>query len=354
MRTLILFLLLLPVTFQAYCQSPKENRNILFDSLTTAVTGKNYTDIHSILISKDGKLLYEKYFNGWNKDSPHDSRSAFKSITSLLAGIAVDKGLINVNQKVYSFFPEYKDFSGNNAWKKDMTIEHLLRMEAGFDCEEFNDGKDCETDMMASKDWVAFSLALPMKHKPGTVWSYNSSAPMIMSGIISRVAKMSVMDFAKKYLFDPMGITHYKWTVDPSGHGMTAGSFYILSSDLWKIGELVLQKGLWNGRRLVSADWIGRSTNAPVLIQDFSYVGSSRSPVVIPQSTYYGYYWYKEEIRTKDFREELIIASGNGGQYIIIIERLGMVVTFTQGNYSSWKAKKAFDLLARYILPAVE
>lgn len=104
-----------------------------------------------------------------------------------------------------------------------MTIENLLRMESGFDCKEFNDGKDCETNMMASKDWVRFSLDLPMKNKPGTVWAYTSSDPMILSGIISRVARMSIMDFAKKYLFDPMGIKHYRWTVDPSGHGMTAG-----------------------------------------------------------------------------------------------------------------------------------
>ena len=355
MSKFIIILFFLSATYHVNSQSLNGKKDSLLDSMTTAVTGNSYSDIHSILISKDGKLIYEQYFNGWNKDSLHDSRSAFKSITSLLTGIAVDKGLIkDVNQKVYSFFPEYKDFSRNNAWKKDMTIEHLLRMESGFDCEEFNGDKDCETDMMASKDWVRFSLALPMKHKPGTHWAYMSSDPMILSGIISRVSKMSIMDFAKKYLFDPMGIKHYRWTVDPSGYGMTAGSFYILPSDMMKIGEMILQKGMCKGNRIVSAAWLEQSTNTPIPIPDFSFVKFSRSAVAIPQPTYYGYYWYKEEIRTKTFRENVLLASGNGGQYIMVIERLGIVIVFTQGNYNSSKAKRAFDLLARFILPAFE
>lgn len=355
MRTVIYILFMVHMTSLLHSQSlNNEKQAKLLDSLTTVITNKTYADIHSVVISKNGKLLYEQYFNDWKKDAVHDSRSAFKSITSLLAGIAVDKGLINVNQKVYSFFPEYKNFSGAHAWKKDMTIEHLLRMQAGFDCEEFNDGKDCETDMMASKDWVKYSLALPMKDKPGAVWAYTSIDPMIMSGIIARAAKMSIMDFAKKYLFDPLGIKQYRWTVDPSGQGMTAGSFYILPADMLKIAELVLHKGMWNNKRIVSAAWIDKSTHAPVPIADFSFTRFSRSAVAIPQPTYYGYYWYQEEVRTKAFRENVIIASGNGGQYIMVIPRLGLCVAFMQGNYQSWKAKKAFDLLARYIIPAFE
>lgn len=325
------------------------------DSLTAAVAGNAYSNIHSIVISQKGERVYEQYFNGWNKDSLHDSRSAFKSITSLLVGIAIDKGFIkDVHQKVYSFFPEYKAFSGNDAWKKDMTIANLLRMQSGFDCEEFNDGKDCETDMMATKDWVRFSLDLPMKNRPGTVWAYTSCDPMILSGIISRTAKMSVMDFAKKYLFGPMGITHYRWTVDASGYGMTAGSFYMLPADMAKIGEMVLEKGTWKGRRIVSASWLAQSTDTPIPIPDFSFVRFSKSAVAIPQPSYYGYYWYREEIRTNAFREKVLFASGNGGQYIMVVERLGVVIAFTQGNYQSWKAKKAFDLVARFILPAFE
>lgn len=350
MNKYIFTLYLLLATCFATGQHLSAKQHTLLDSLTLLAHTGDYPNMNSILISRDGQLVYEQYFNGWNKDSLHDSRSSFKSITSLLTGIAIDKGLIrDVGQKVYSFFPEYRS---NDVRKNDMTIENLLQMESGFDCEEFNDGKDCETDMTTTKDWVKYSLDLPMKDKPGSVWAYTSCDPMIISGIIGGVAKMSVMDFARKYLFEPMGIKRYKWAVDPAGHGMTAGSFYILPSDMLKIGEMVCQKGIWEGHRIVSESWLKKSTNTPIAIPDFSFARFSKSSVVIPQNTYYGYYWYREEIRTGSLRENVLFASGNGGQYIMVMEKLGLVVVFTQGNYNSWKAKKAFDLLARVILPA--
>src|SRR5689334_20207615 len=105
----------LVMTHCAVGQSLSGKQHKLLDSLKIVADTNNYTNIHSILISRNGQLVYEQYFNGWDKDSLHDCRSSFKSITSLLTGIAVDKGLIkDVNQKVYSFFPEFKDFSGNN------------------------------------------------------------------------------------------------------------------------------------------------------------------------------------------------------------------------------------------------
>ena len=325
----------------------------LLDAMTAAIEKKTYTGIHSILISKGGKIVYEHYFNAWGRDSLHDSRSSFKSVTSLLTGIAIDKGFIkNLDQKVYSFFPDYAPFGNDDPRKMEMTIKNLLEMESGFDCEEFNDGKDCESAMDQTADWVKFSLDLPMKNSPGTVWAYTSCDPMIISGIISRVSKMTIMDFAKKYLFDPMGITDYRWTVDPTGHGMTAGSFYIRAVDMMKLGLLVKQNGVFNGRRIVSDGWIKESTHATIPIPDFSFVKISQSKVAIRQPALYGYYWYTEQIKTSSYQRNVLFASGNGGQYIMIIKDMDLVVVFTQGNYNSRKAKKAFDLLAKYILPA--
>ncbi|MXV13881.1 serine hydrolase domain-containing protein [Hufsiella ginkgonis] len=176
-----------------------------FESITRAVKAGDYQNIHSILIQKQGKNVYERYFNGYTRDSLHDTRSAFKSVTSLLVGIAVDKGLIsNIDQPVYQFFPENKAFAADPL-KRQIRIKDLLEMRAGFDCEEWNDGKDCESEMEQQRDWVKFSLSLPMKHKPGTVWAYTSCDPMILSGVIEKASGMSVMDFAGKYLFTPPG-----------------------------------------------------------------------------------------------------------------------------------------------------
>jgi len=346
------FFLLLVMLHTANCQSLNVSQRKLLDSLTADIEKNVYTGIHSILISKGGELVYEHYFNGWKRDSLHDSRSSFKSITSLLTGIAIDKGFIkNIHQKVYSFFPEYAPFSNYDDRKKRMTIKNLLEMKSGFDCEEFNGEKDCEELMVITKDWLRFSLDLPMKNAPGRVWAYTSCNPMVIGGIISHTAKMSIMDFAKEYLFDPMGITDYRWTVDSSGHATPAGSFYIRPIDMMKFGELVRQNGSWHGRQIVSASWLRESTSTLTPIPDFSFVKFSRSEIAIPRPTYYGYYWYTEIIKTKSFQEDVLFASGNGGQYIMIIKSLDLVIVFTQGNYNSSKAKRAFDILAKYILP---
>ncbi|WP_428229552.1 serine hydrolase domain-containing protein [Flavobacterium sp.] len=343
--------LLLLNIFGISAQIQHKAQDPLLHQMTDSISGKHYTGIHSVLISKNNQLVYEEYFNGYKRDSLHDSRSSFKSITSLLVGIAIDKGFIkDVNQKVYTFFPENPSLK-TDKFKKLLTIKNLLEMKSGFDCEEFNDTKDCEEEMSASKNWVDYALNLPMKDKPGEIWSYTSVDPMILSGVISKATHMSIMDFAKKYLFEPLGISSYKWTLDPSGNGMTGGSFYILPVDMIKLGQLVKDKGVWGHQQIVSKKWIAESTICDIAIPDFSNMKSSRSKAGDPQPAYYGYYWYRETIKTKDLQENVLFASGNGGQFIFIIEDLNLTVVFTQGNYGSYKGKQAFEIMAKYILP---
>jgi CubicO group peptidase (beta-lactamase class C family) len=338
---------------QVGAQARQPGSQSLTDSMTKAVVNNEYKGINSILVAKNGHTVYEQYFNGYGRDSLHDSRSSFKSITSLLLGIALDRGLIkSVNQPVYTFFPADTAFA-DNPQKRKITIKDLLEMRSGFDCDEWTgDGKECEPAMTDTKDWVKFSLALPMKNPPGIVWAYTSCDPMIISGIIRKVSHMAIMDFAAKYLFGPMGITHYKWTVDSAGNGMTAGSFYILPRDMLKIGQLVLNNGLYHDRRIVSEKWLKASTTATIPIPDWSFVKFSRSKIAVPQPTYYGYYWYNEVVKTNAWQGNVIFASGNGGQYIMVIKGLNLAAVFMQSNYESWTAKRAFDILAKYIIPA--
>jgi CubicO group peptidase (beta-lactamase class C family) len=354
-RLFILFLLLQLNSLSSSAQHVSKDLNPLLQEMNTAIGQNEYTGIHSVLIARGNKLLYKHYYNGFNQDSLHDSRSSFKSVTALLVAIAIDQRLIkSTAEKVYSFFPQYTSFKNDDPRKRAMTVQNLLDMESGFDCEEFNDSKNCEDEMASNKDWVKFSLDLPMKNTPGTVWAYTSCNPMILSGVISRVAHMSVMDFAKKNLFDPLGIHHYKWTVDPSGNGMTAGSFFIRPADMLKIGQMVRDKGKWSGKQVISTKQIEAFTRATIPIPDFSFAKLAGSKIAIPQPTFYGDYWYREQVKTPILQEDVLFASGNGGQYIFIVERLDLVIVFTQGNYGSRKAKQAFDLLARYILPSFE
>jgi CubicO group peptidase (beta-lactamase class C family) len=355
MKLIPVLTLVLLFNLHASAQRVEKREGLLLKEMSDSIAQNKFTGIHSVLISQRSKMVYEHYFNGFTADSLHDSRSSFKSVTALLVAIAIDKGLIkNTNEKVYSFFSDYTPFKNDSPAKRAMTIQNLLDMESGFDCEEFNDTKNCEDEMGLSKDWVKFSLDLPMKNDPGKVWAYTSCNPMIISGIISKVAHMSVMAFAEKNLFGPLGITNYRWTVDPAGNGMTAGSFFIRPADMLKIGQMVRDGGQWKGKQIISTKKINTFTSAKIPIPDFSFVKSARSKVAIPQQTFYGDYWYREQLKTPNLQEDVLFASGNGGQYIFIIKRLQLVVVFTQGNYGLRKAKQAFDLLARYILPSFE
>lgn len=350
----LLYLGLVSCVGMAYGQTTSSKSSLL-DSLTLKIEHNNYPNFHAVLISQNGRPVYERYFGPYTRDSLHDSRSSFKSITSLLVGIAIDKGFIkNVNQPVYRFFPEYQRSQHWDRRKAAMTIQHLLEMKAGFACEEFNGTQDCEERMAASPDWVKFALDLPLAYPPGEQWAYASADPVILGDIIARASHLTVMAFADRYLFKPLGIVYYRWTTDPAHHGMTAGSFFIRPADMLKIGELVANQGIWQGQRIVSTRWLTASTAPITPIPAFSFVRSSRTKVAQPQPTYYGYYWYRERLVTDTASCEVLFASGNGGQYIMLIESLHLVVVFTGGNFSSWKAKLPFEALAKYIIPAFD
>jgi CubicO group peptidase (beta-lactamase class C family) len=327
----------------------------LLDSLTQALAHHHYPNVRAVLVSHRGRLEYEQYPTPFTVDSLQDSRSSFKSITSLLVGISLDKGFLkSVHQRAYSFFPAYPHGPHWDARKDDMTLQNLLEMKAGFACEEFNGTQDCEDAMTSTADWIKAALDLPLAVAPGTQWAYTSAAPVVMGGVLAQATHQSVMAFAARYLFEPLGITRYRWTTDPAHQGMTAGSFYIRPADMLKIGEMVANQGKWHGRRIVSARWLRESLAPRTLIPAFSFLGASHMKLAQPHPTYYGYYWYRERVVTPTINREVLFASGNGGQYIMLVPDLKLVVVFMGANYGSWKAKLAFEALAKYIIPAYE
>lgn len=325
------------------------------DSIDISVKNGIYPNLDAVIISQHKKIVFQSYYNAQNKDSLHDTRSAFKSITATLIGIAIDKGFIkSVNQKVYDFFPNYQKPRIWDKRKDSLTIENLLTMKTGFNCEEWSGDKDCEDEMEASKDWIKFCLDLDFKNSPGSKWDYTSINAMILGGIIANSSRMSVSEFAEKYLFNSLKITKYRWTKDPLGHETTAGSFYILPTDMLKIGELILNNGIYNGKRIVSAKWVEQMTQKITLIEEFSNVRISKNKQAIPQPTYYGYMWYNEQVKTEKLNYNLIFASGNGGQYIMVVKELDLVVVFTGNSYNSSKSKLPFDVMIKYVLPTFQ
>ncbi len=327
------------------CQG-QNTTTLLINDLKKRVEDGVYPNIDGILVEQGNTLILEAYFNRFERDSLHDTRSSFKSITSLLAGIAIDKKLIGLDDPMGRFFPELQ-----NTDKADITVRHLLEMRSGLNCEEFYGiGPECEDEMWETKDWIAYCLNVEVKSLPGINWSYNSNEPMLIGEIISRASGMTIMDFAEKYLFSPLGIEGYRWTISPKGRGMTAGSFYIKPGDMLKIARLVHQEGKWEEKQLVSKAWIEASTKCDITI-DFSFTRYSKMANAKYESAKYGYFWYRENLQYKDIETEVLFASGNGGQYMMILPEYNTKVVFTGSNYGNWRGKLPFEILLKYIIP---
>ncbi|MFK7969247.1 MAG: serine hydrolase domain-containing protein [Bacteroidia bacterium] len=342
---LLTFLILALATCQA--QDAKESSHLT--ALKADIADGTYPKIESIIVERGDSLLVEEYFNGYGPDSLHDTRSSFKSITSLLAGIAIDKGLLKLNDSLYRFFPEL-----DNKKKHIITVKDLLEMRSGLNCEEFYDkGPECERYMWDQDDWIAYCLGIKVKRKPGKKWSYSSNDPMIMGEVISRASGMSIMEFAKLNLFQPLGIVDYTWTLSPKGRGMTAGSFYMRPMDMLKITQLVDQRGHWNGKQIVSEAWIEQSTTCNIVL-DFAFLRYARLADAYYESTRYGFYWYREILRYHDIETEVLFASGNGGQYMMLLPEYDAKVVFTGGNYGNWRGKLPFNILLKYLIPIME
>ena len=331
--------------------APKPVENML-----QAILSGQLTKLDSVLIARNGKLVLEAYFNGFDRETKHDMRSAFKSVTSTLAGIAIGRGLIvDTAQLISEFFPDYWPSIGDGrSWKDRITLHHLLTMTAGFDAEETAGiGPDREEDMIRSEDWVAFSLNLPMAREPGTHFSYNSSTSFLIGEIVARVAGESLPEFAKANLFVPLGITDYCWTMAPLGCAVAQGFFYMRPRDMVKVGQLYLDQGTWQGKRIISADWIKESTRPHVrsAAGSGSQLGSDKLKDDAARDGY-GYQWWTRAVRNPPF--DHYFATGNGGQKIFALPRFDMVVVFTGSHYGSFIGhRQTTDLFNRYIAPAV-
>ena len=317
--------------------------------LKSIIASESYPNIDGVLISQNDSLIFEEYFNGFERDSLHDTRSSFKSVTSLLAGIAIDKGLFTVNDEIGKFILEWK-----NDPRGKITVKDLLEMKSGLNCECFFEiGPCCEEEMWETDNWLAYILEIPLKHEPGLNWAYTSIEPELIGEIIHRTSNMPLIDFAEKYLFGALGITEYKWQFSPEGRGYAAGSFNIKPLDMLKITQLVLDKGNYEGLQVVSEKWINESTNCMTDV-DMSFVRYARTQNAKYASAQYGFMWYRELLQYGSVKTEVLFASGNGGQYMMVLEDYDAAIVFTGSNYGNWRGKLPFDILLKYLIPILE
>jgi len=216
----------------------------------------NLPNIHSVLLIKNGKLVLEEYFYRYSRETKHLIASDTKSVTSILVGIAIDKQMISdVNKRVYEFFPEYK----GTRWidqKYDITLKHILTMTAGLDWDEIANPhphpKNPNTGMYKTDHPIEYILDKRKVAPPGERWNYNSGLTVLLGGIIKNTSGRYADKFAEKYLFGPLGITDYDWYKHPDGTVFTNGDLLLRPRDMAKIGYMMLRKGKWKGKEIVS------------------------------------------------------------------------------------------------------
>ncbi|WP_343606003.1 serine hydrolase [Fluviicola sp.] len=309
------------------------NRNILTNT---------YKDITSIVLIKDGKLLLEEYFNGAKRNSLHDTRSVGKSFTSTLLGMAVRDGYIRNEEQCLSAFYRLRNYQNDSPAKDSISLKDLLTMSSvftGFDMDESSPGN--EEKMYPTSNWVDFTLNLPVDETKVREkrWEYFTAGVVLLGDVLQQSVPKGLKSYADQNLFKPLGITKYQWQYTPQKVVNTAGGLKLRSLDLAKYGQLYQNKGLWNGKQLLPADWVEKS---------FSH------QLQVSEGEYYGYlFWNKTyHVAGKDY--EVYYCSGNGGNKVLVFKDHPLVIVITATAYNKPYGHSQVDkIVENYLIPAV-
>lgn len=255
----------------------------IIHAMETAIQNQTYPNIHSVLISYKGNLIYEKYWAGkdkkygkWigvvphGKDSLHSIQSVTKSIVSACIGIALKQGKIkSINQRAFEFLPEYAAL--DTGLKKLITIRDLLTMTAGFrwNEEDYNRPGNNAGVMDSSANPLTYVLTLPMAVVPGKIFTYNSGATEILAAILENATGKTINAFAREYLFTPLGITDFEWRNCANSNVINAfGGLYLKSEDMLKFGLLYLHDGKRGTKQIIPAKWVQQSMKSQIKTHD--------------------------------------------------------------------------------------
>lgn len=280
----------------------------------------DFGQVSSVLLLRDGVLAYERYWSGWGAGDLHPVFSVTKSVSSLLIGIVDGDGdLPPLETPALDLFPEYPSVA-LPAEKDEITLQQVLQMRAGFEWDElstnYSEPVNPTAALVASPDWIKYVLDLPLSEAPGSSFTYNSGVSMLMSGVIRNEIGTSAEDLAAARLFAPLGIDRWAWSVGPQALTNTGWGLELRPRDMAALGQLVLDRGTWAGTSVVPATWIEESAVAATRFTD----GSG-----------YGYQWWLG--REDGGGSRALAGWGYGGQFIVVIPSLGVVMVSTAENY---------------------
>ncbi|AXT19521.1 class C beta-lactamase-related serine hydrolase [Flavobacteriaceae bacterium AU392] len=298
------------------------NRALSADS---AIKKGEFGTVHSLLIVKNGKVLFENYYNEWTRDSIHQLQSATKSVISTLLGCALQKGIIkNENDLISDYFKQYS-LKGN--LKQQITISDLLTQRHGFQWKEgaWEDPNNTWRKIISKEgDWYKKILDTPMDTTPGTKFVYSNAAPTLISGLIQSESKMAIDSFAIHYLFEPLDIKNYwfwQGNGKPENNGMPLIS--LTSRDMAKIGQLYLQNGRWNNQQILPENYVKTATSS--IVTGVGLNGAYKQYD-------YGYFWWSNPISQSNKKTNVFLARGAGGQNIIVSRKENLIIVTTAWN----------------------
>ena len=327
-------------------------------TIARKVANGEYAEVHSVLIVKDDKLVFEEYWPGhdfsitgppyhgayvqFDRNRRHNTHSATKSITSALVGIAIQRNSIrSVSDSVFAYLPHHQSLK--NQGRERITIEHALKMASGLAWNEWGVATtSSQNDLMqfnGSTDPIHYLLSKSLATEPGTSFSYNGATVDLLGVIVANAEETSLPTFSRNVLFEPLGISNYAWqTLFPSGITCAHGDIYITPRDMAKFGFLYLKNGLWNGVRVITSEWVQQSTHNHI------------SPGV-SWADGYGYLWWIKNYQSGGVEYPGFRADGWGGQQIIVFPGLNMVVVFTGANYTT--EAPCDQIVERYVLASL-
>jgi CubicO group peptidase (beta-lactamase class C family) len=319
------------------------------DAVTTAIDAGDFKQITSVVVSQHGKLIYEHYFDKDGAAGLRNTRSVTKTVAGMLVGLAVDRKLLRADTPVLPYFPELRPLAYPDARKDKITVEDFLTMSSLLECDDDNQiSRGNEERMYLIEDWSRFAAELPIRGFPewqprpekspyGRAWSYCTAGVTLLGPLLERVSGQSVPEFAAAHLFKPLGIEQVKWQFQPKGPAMTGGGLQLRSVDLAKLGQLYLQGGQWEGKQIISPEWVRRSITPHAHARDdFDY----------------GYLWWLQKIKIDGRVVPTYSMAGSGGNKVFVLPDQDAVVVITTTNFQVRGAHPLTEkLLTTLILP---
>jgi CubicO group peptidase (beta-lactamase class C family) len=275
---------------------------------------RDKVNLHSLLVIRHGKVVADAYFYPYDGSAPHDLSSVTKSIMTTLIGIAVDQGKLKLDDPLLSFFPDAA-LANRSADMEKITVRHLVMMANGLESMGMAQDEGTLTEMENSANWVQFALDRPVVSQPGAHFVYDSPGIHLLSAILQKATGMTALEFARQNLFEPLGIREMIWPADPQGVTQGFTNVVLHPRDAAKIGYLFLNKGQWDGKQIVSQEWVEQATRRQIDADD----GKG-----------YGYGWWIAPQENGEY-----YAEGRGGEFIRVLPAYDVLIVATSSS-ANW------------------